>query len=57
MPDYRAPSEIKKPHPNYSLVERLNGTLRERLKIEGMEDHADPARRGQRIGYNFVSPT
>jgi hypothetical protein len=44
--DHIAKCGITKPHTNNNRVERLNGTLRERVKVQ----------RGQRIYYNFVKP-
>jgi putative transposase len=46
--------------PNHMLtirVERLNGTLRERLKVQrGWKTHKSAIAEGQRIYYNFVKP-
>ena len=38
-------------------MERLNGTLSERIKVQrGWKKIATPACEGQRIHYNFVKP-
>lgn len=48
---------IKKPHANNNRVERLNGTLRERIKVQrGWKTMETPIAEGQRIAYNFVEP-
>jgi len=48
---------IKKPHANNNRVERLNGTLRERIKVQrGWKSMETPLAEGQRIAYNFVKP-
>ena len=48
---------INKPHANNNRVERLNGTLRERAKIQrGWKTHKSKIAEGQRIYYNFVKP-
>jgi transposase InsO family protein len=52
-----ARSGINKPHANNNRIERLNGTLRERVKVQrrwkSMESQIVE---GQRIHYNFVKP-
>jgi transposase-like protein len=44
-----------KPHATNNRVERLNGTLRERVKVQrGWKSMKTPLAEGQRIQYNFV---
>jgi hypothetical protein len=44
-------------HENNNRIERLNGTLRERTKIQrGWKTAKTPIAEGQRIAYNFVKP-
>ena len=46
-----------KPHANNNRAERLNGTLRERTKVQrGWKSMKTPLAEGQRIHYNFVRP-
>jgi hypothetical protein len=41
----------------YNRIERLNGTLRERVKVQrGWKEMKTPIVEGQRIQYNFVKP-
>ena len=48
---------IGKPHANNNRIERLNGTLRERIKVQrAWKKHTSPIAEGQRIQYNFVKP-
>lgn len=48
---------INKPHKNNNRVERLNGTLRERVKVQrGWKSSKSAISEGQRIYYNFVKP-
>jgi putative transposase len=48
---------INKPHANNNRIERLNGTLRERVKVQrGWKSGQTPIAEGQRIHYNFVKP-
>ena len=48
---------VGKPHANNNRVERLNGTLRERVKVQrGWKSMKTPLAEGQRIHYNFVKP-
>jgi hypothetical protein len=48
---------INKPHTNNNRVERLNGTLRERVKVQrGWKSDKSQIVEGQRIYYNFVKP-
>ena len=55
--DHIAKCGITKPHSNNNRVERLNGTLRERVKVlRGWKTHKSAIAEGQRIYYNFVKP-
>jgi hypothetical protein len=46
-----------KPHANNNRIERMNGTLRERIKVQrGWKAMKTPLAEGQRIHYNFVKP-
>ena len=48
---------VKKVHANNNRIERLNGTLRERVKVQrGWKSYETPIAEGQRIAYNFVKP-
>ena len=56
-PQVIAKSGITKPHANNNRIERLNGTLRERVKVQrGWKSIETPIAEGQRIHYNFVKP-
>lgn len=47
----------KKPHASNNRAERLNGTLRERTKVQrGWKSKNTLIAEGQRIHYNFVKP-
>ncbi len=49
-----AKSGIRKPHANNNRIERLNGTLRERTKVQrGWKSMKTLIPEGQRIHYNF----
>lgn len=55
--DHIARCEVNKPHANNNRIERLNGTLRERLKVQkGWKSKKSQIAEGQRIHYNFVKP-
>jgi transposase-like protein len=42
---------------NNNRIERMNGTLRERVKVtRGWKSYQTPIAEGQRIAYNFVKP-
>ena len=46
-----------KAYANNNRIERLNGTLRERVKVSrGWKSGKTPIAEGQRIHYNFVKP-
>jgi putative transposase len=48
---------VNKPHANNNRVERLNGTLRERVKVQrGWKSYETSIAEGKRIQYNFVKP-
>ncbi len=48
---------ISKPHANNNRVERINGTLRERVKVQrGWKSNKSAIAEGQRMYYNFVKP-
>jgi transposase-like protein len=56
-PEHIAKAGIGKPHANNNRVERLNGTLRERVKVQrGWKSMKTAIPEGQRIQYNFVRP-
>jgi transposase-like protein len=56
-PEHIAKCGIGKPHANNNRIERLNGTLRERIKVKrAWKKHSTPLAEGQRIQYNFVKP-
>ncbi len=56
-PQHIAKAGIKKPHANNNRIERLNGTLRERVKVQrGWKSMKTQIAEGQRIHYNFVKP-
>jgi hypothetical protein len=55
--DHIAKCGINKSHANNNRAERLNGTLRERTKVQrGWKSMKTPIAEGQRIYYNFVKP-
>jgi len=56
-PEHIARMGVGKPHANNNRIERLNGTLRERVKVQrGWKSMQTPIAEGQRIQYNFVKP-
>jgi len=56
-PELVARMGVGKPHANNNRIERMNGTLRERIKIQrGWKTMKTPLAEGQRIHYNFVKP-
>ena len=56
-PEHIAKAGIKKRHATNNRIERLNGTLRERAKVQrGWKSMETPISEGQRIHYNFVKP-
>jgi len=55
--DHVSKCGINKPHANNNRVERLNGSLRERVKVQrGWKSNKSQIPEGQRIYYNFVKP-
>jgi transposase-like protein len=53
--DHVSKCGINKPHADNNRIERLNGTLRERVKVQrGWKSHKSAIAEGQRIQYNFV---
>ena len=56
-PELVARMGVGKPHANNNRIERLNGTLRERVKVQrGWKSLQTPLAEGARIHYNFVKP-
>jgi putative transposase len=56
-PEHLAKAGIGKPHANNNRIERLNGTVRERTKVQrGWKTMKTPIAEGHRIQYNFVKP-
>jgi len=56
-PQHIAKVGIGKPHANNNRIERLNGTLRERAKVQrGLKSMKTQLAEEQRIQYNFVKP-
>jgi transposase-like protein len=56
-PEHVANCGVKKRHANNNRIERLNGTVRERVKVQrGWKSYQTPLAEGQRIQYNFVRP-
>src|SRR5208283_1375946 len=48
---------VNKPHANNNRIERMNGTLRERIKVQrGWKSMNSQISEGMRIHYNFVKP-
>ena len=55
--EHIAKAGVGKPHANNNRIERLNGTIRERVKVQrGWKSISTPLAEGQRIHYNFVKP-
>ena len=56
-PEHIANAGIRKRHATNNRIERLNGTLRERVKVQrGWKSINTLIAEGQRIQYNFVKP-
>jgi len=56
-PQHIGNAGVRKRHTNSNRIERLNGTLRERVKVQrGWKNPASEIAEGQRIHYNFVKP-
>lgn len=55
--DHISKCGINKPHADNNRIERLNGTLRERVKVQrGWKSPKSAIAEGKRINYNFVKP-
>jgi hypothetical protein len=56
MPEHIKNCGVRK-RENNNCIERMNGTLRERVKVQrGWKSYETPLADGQRIAYNFVKP-
>ena len=56
-PELVARMGVGKPHANNNRIERLNGTSRERIKVQrGWKNPKSKIAEGQRLHYNFVRP-
>jgi len=56
-PQHIANAGIRKPHATNNRIERLNGTVRERVKVQrGWKSMKTQLAEGQRIHYNYVKP-
>ncbi len=56
-PKHIAKAGIRKPNATNNRIERLNATVRERVKVQrGWKSFKTPLAEGQRIHYNFVKP-
>ena len=56
-PQHIAKAGIRKPNATNNRIERLNGTIRERTKVQrGWKNPASKIAEWQRIHYNFVKP-
>ena len=56
-PNHVANCGVGKPHATNNRVERLNGTLRERVKVQrGWKSKKTAIAEGMRLQYNFVKP-
>jgi len=56
-PQHIANAGVSKRHATNNRIERLNGTLRERVKVQrGWKNPTSKIAEGQRIHYNFVKP-
>ena len=50
-------TRFKHPKNEQNRIERMNGTLRERVKVQrGWKSMSTPLAEGARIQYNFVKP-
>ena len=55
--DHIAKCGINKPLADNNRIERLNGTLRERVKVQrGWKSPTSAIAEGKRINYNYVKP-
>lgn len=56
-PNHIANCGVGKPHATNNRIERLNGTLRERVKVQrGWKSKKSAVAEGMRLQYNFVKP-
>jgi transposase InsO family protein len=56
-PNHISKAGLRKHDATNNRIERLNGTLRERVKVQrGWKTFKTPIAEGQRIHYNFVKP-
>lgn len=56
-PNHIANCGVGKPHATNNRIERLNGTLRERVKVQrGWKSKKSAIAEGMRLQYNFVKP-
>jgi transposase-like protein len=56
-PKHIAKAGLRKPDATNNRIERLNGTVRERVKVQrGWKTMKTPLAEGQRIHYDFVKP-
>ena len=56
-PKHTKKASLRKPDATNNRIERLNGTLRERVKVQrGWKSMETPLAEGARIHYNFVKP-
>ncbi|HEV2137341.1 MAG TPA: DDE-type integrase/transposase/recombinase [Nitrososphaerales archaeon] len=56
-PQHIAKASLRKPNATNNRIERLNGTLRERVKVQrGWKSMQTQIAEGQRIHYNFIKP-
>jgi len=56
-PKHIADAGVNKPHTTNDRIERLNGTLRERVNVQrGWKAFSASLAEGERIHYNFVKP-
>ncbi len=54
---HKARSGVNKPHANNNRIERMNGTQRERIKVQrGWKSMETKIPEGMKIHYNFVRP-
>ncbi len=56
-PQHIAKAGVSKRHATNNRIERLNGTVRERVKVQrGWKSKESQMAEGQRLHYNFVKP-
>ena len=55
--EHIANAGVRKTHANSNRIKRINGTLRERVKVQrGWKNMTSQIAEGQRLHYNFVKP-